>query len=142
MSGESPDQQALRGAIEYFNANLGAFFAGREIEIPAFWSPDIEVKNFEPSPFPGTYHGHEGLLQWTREIFEQFSEASLESLEMVEQDDLIATRLRITAKGISSGIEGSFDWGCVFEIRDGRCVRATSYPTYDEAVEIVQAGQP
>jgi ketosteroid isomerase-like protein len=134
-AGPSENVRALAAANEFFNANIPRVLAGEEVEIPEFWSEDVELVNFEPSPFPGTYHGHEGLLQWTRDLFEEFRDGYIEAVELEESGDLIAVHLRLTATGRASGIEGSLDWGGLFEIRDGRCVRVIGLPTYEGALE-------
>ena len=134
MDAPSPNQQAVLEALRYFNATLEGVLAGEDVPIPEFWSPEVELVNFEPSPFPGTYRGHDGLRQWTRDIFGDFTDGKLEILEFVEDGDRLATKFKLSATGKGSGIEGSFEWGALVEMRDGRCMRISSDPTWEEAL--------
>lgn len=131
----SANEQALREANEYFNANLERALAGEDLPLPEIWSPEIEISNFEPSPFPGTYHGHEGLRQWTRDLFSDFTDGKVETLEVVEDGDLMAVHLQIVAKGRISGIPVSLEWGGLFEFRDGRCVKVTADAEWERTLE-------
>jgi hypothetical protein len=63
--GQGPHEQTLRAAVEHFNDTLAQLLADPEFPIPDFWAEDVELVNFEPSPFPGTYRGHDGLRRWT-----------------------------------------------------------------------------
>ena len=140
----SANERALREATEYFNSNLDRTLAGEDVSIPEFWSPDVELVNFEPSPFPGTYRGHDGLMKWARDIFGDFKEGRVDVLEVVEEGDLMATRLKLSAKGKGSGIEGSLEWGALVEMRvghgllrthvGGQCIRVSSDPTWEESL--------
>jgi hypothetical protein len=130
----SANERSLREAGEHFNATLDRVLAGEEVPVPDFWSPAVELVNFEPSPFPGTYYGHEGLTQWTRDIFGDFTDGRLEVLDVVEDCDRLAVKFKLTAIGKSSGIPGSFEWGALVEMRDGRCMRISSDPTWDDTL--------
>ena len=134
MDAPSANQEAVREALRDFNATLERVLAGEDVPVPDFWSPEVELVNFEPSPFPGTYRGHDGLRQWTRDIFGDFTDGKLEILEFVEDGDRLATRFKLSATGKGSGIEGSFEWGALVEMRDGVCTRISSDPTWDEAL--------
>jgi ketosteroid isomerase-like protein len=133
--GQGPHERALREASAYFNENLERFLAGEDVPIHPIWAEDVEIVNFEPSPFPGTYHGHDGLLQWTHDLFDELTDARIDMIEMREDGDLVAARLRLSGRGRASGAEGSFDWGALFEMRDGRLIRASSDPTYEQTLE-------
>jgi ketosteroid isomerase-like protein len=90
---------------------------------------------FEPSPFPGTYRGHDGLRRWTQDLFSDLRNARLDVLEVIEDGDLMAVRMKLTAIGRASGIEGSFEWGSLVSVRDGDCVRAASDVTFERTLE-------
>jgi ketosteroid isomerase-like protein len=131
----SENVRALREATEFFNSNLERALEGEDVPMPEVWSPDIVISNFEPSPFPGTYHGHEGLRQWTRDLFTDFTEGRVELLEMVEGDELIAVHMRIDAKGRTSGIPVTLEWGGLFEFQDGQCVKVTADAEWERTLE-------
>lgn len=130
-----PWELALHEQNEFLNANLPRFFAGEDLPIHPLWAPDIEFINFEPSPFPGTYKGHDGLQKWTQDMFGDFSEARVDVLEAREEGDLMAARMKLTARGRASGIEGSFEWGTLMTMRDGQCIQAASDVSYERSLE-------
>ena len=115
-----PHERALREASEHFNENLDQLVAGEDVPIHPIWAEEVEIVNFEPSPFPGTYHGHDGLVQWAHDLFDELTDARIDMIEIREDGDLVAARLRLSGRGRASGAEGSFEWGALFEMRDGR----------------------
>lgn len=124
--------------IEKFNGDLPGFLEGEKVPVDPFWAPDAVLINFEPSPFPGTYHGHEGVRKWTQDIFGEYSEGRVDVIEVEERGDLMAVHLKLTARGRVSGIEGSFEWGSLLTMRDGRCVHAASDAGYERTLERLQ----
>jgi ketosteroid isomerase-like protein len=135
MAEVSENFERLAQAGEALNESIPAILAGERVQVPDVYSPDLVLTNFEPSPFPGTYHGYDGLHQWTRDLMDDFRDGRIETLQVEESGDLIATQLRFTGTGRKSGIETSLVWGCVFEFEGGRIVRADGYPSYEEALE-------
>jgi hypothetical protein len=73
-----PHEKALREAFSDFNERLEDYLVDPDTPIPPFWADDIELINFEPSPFPGTYRGHDGMRQWASDIFSDFTDISYE----------------------------------------------------------------
>jgi ketosteroid isomerase-like protein len=133
--GQGPHEQTLRAAVEHFNDTLAQLLADPEFPIPDFWAEDVELVNFEPSPFPGTYRGHDGLRRWTEDLFGAFGDARLDVLDVVEEGNQLAVQMKLTARGRSSGIPGSLAWGCLVTMRDGQCVRAASDVSYERTLE-------
>ena len=131
----SEQQQQLREAIEHFNKNLGRYLSSDEDPLHDFWAEDVEFINFEPSPFPGTYRGHDGLRQWTRDLFGDLRESRVDALEIVEDGELMAVRMNLTGKGRSSGIAGTLEWGSLLTTRDGRCIQAASDVSFERTLE-------
>jgi len=129
------NEAGLNEALEYFNDTLERVLAGEELPLHPFLSPDCELVNFEPSPFPGTYRGEEGFRRWTHDLFDDFTDARIEAVEVVPDGDLMAVRMRLSGKGRSSGIEGSFEWGCLISVENGLCTRAASDPTFERTLE-------
>jgi ketosteroid isomerase-like protein len=135
-----PNEQALREAFADFNERLEDYLVDSDAPLHPLWAEDVEFVNFEPSPFPGTYRGHDGVRRWTREIFGDFTEAKLEILDVVEEGDRIAAHLKLSARGRSSGIPGVLEWGCLFTMREGLFVRAASDISYERTMERLRAG--
>ncbi len=134
-----PNEQILRDLADYFNANLERVLADEEVPIDRYMSEDVELINFEPSPFPGTYRGHEGFVRWTQDLFGDFTEGRVELLEMREEGDLVAVKLRMSGRGRGSGAAGALEWGSLFTMRDRVCIRAASDPSYEMTLERLEA---
>jgi hypothetical protein len=133
-----PNEQNLREGTAYLNANLERILAGEDVPVGEYFTEDTVLINFEPSPFPGTYRGHEGLARWTHDIFDEFTEGRIELLEVREEGDLAAARMQLSGRGRASGIQGSFEWGALFTMRDGLCARAESHPTFEQTLQIFE----
>lgn len=83
------------------------------------------------------YHGHEGVRQWSREWYEAWEnvDAHLEELIDAGERGVVAV-LNYRGRGRASGIEVEITrMAGVFEIRDGRVVRASWFRSRAEAVE-------
>jgi ketosteroid isomerase-like protein len=128
-------EQGFRDALSWFNERIDAYLVDPNAPIDPFWADDVELVNFEPSPFPGTYHGHDGLRRWTKDLFGDLTDGRLDALEIVELGDRMAVRFKLTARGRSSGIPGSFEFGSLITMRDGKCVRAASDITFERTLE-------
>ena len=135
----SDRERALRDATDVFNGWIEPILSGKRFEMLEIYSEDVELHNFEPSPFPGTYHGVDGLHQWTKDIFGLFEESRLDILETREHGDLMALKLQITGRGKGSGAPGELVWGGLATFRDDKVVRIDSEPTWEEALERMQA---
>jgi ketosteroid isomerase-like protein len=127
-------QRLLEAGVE-FNANVPAILAGERVQVPEVYSPDVVFTNFEPSPFPGTYQGYDGLHQWTRDLMGDFEDGQIQPLDFEEHGDRIAMKLEFRGTGHRSGIEAALVWGALFHFEEGRIVRADGYATYEEALE-------
>jgi ketosteroid isomerase-like protein len=69
---------------------------------------------------------------WTGE-FEAYSIRFEEPIDAGDDRVVVIVHQRATGKG--SGVPLEWDNGLVFELRDGRAVRTTNYPTHSEALE-------
>jgi hypothetical protein len=128
-------EREVHATISRANETRDAVLAG-ESPNPHHWlSTEIEIINFEPSPFPGSYDGWEGTRQWVRDFTGPFDEATLEVVEVVERGGFLAAHLRLTGTGRESGAAGVLDFGGLFEIENGACVRITGLLTFDEALQ-------
>ena len=122
-------------ANELFNSAIPLMLAGENVPVPDFWSPEVEITNFEPSPFPGTYRGHEGLFKWAQDFLGDFDEGRVDVVDVEERGNLIAAKLQMTGRGHGSGIPVTLVWGALFEMRDGRCVRISADSDYERALQ-------
>ena len=132
-------EQALREAIGDFNDRIAAYLADPEEPVHSFWADEVEFINFEPSPFPGTYRGHAGVRQWTRDLFADFTDSRMDVLEVLEEGDRMAVRMSASGSGRSSGIPVSLEWGCLLTMRDAQCIQAASDISYERTLERLRA---
>ena len=135
MAEVSDNVQRLLEAGARFNEAIPIILAGEQVPVPEIYSPDVVFTNFEPSPFPGTYHGYDGMHQWTRDLMSDFQDGQINVLDLEEDGNRIATKLEFKGTGRKSGIEAALIWGALFHFEEGTIVRADGYATYEEALE-------
>ena len=111
---------------------------GRE-GILDFYDPEVVVLNAASSPDTAPYLGHEGLVEWVRDV-----QAGLGGTFRVEADDIIdvdESRAvvvgRVSGKGRVSGLPVEVSLTTVFTLRNGAIVRLQAYDTKAEALEAV-----
>jgi ketosteroid isomerase-like protein len=92
------------------------------------------------SPLKGVYRGHEEFVRFLSTGAEAFERFQLSPVEFrVGSGGEIVVRHHLRAKGRGSGLEWEEDLGTttVWEVRDGKVVRATMYPRRRDALEAV-----
>ena len=101
--------------------------------------PDVELEQLAAIPGTGgTFRGYAGLLAAWQELAEGF-----EGLRFVPQREFDAGEGRVVvdvlalATGRESGVRPETRLGHLLELRDGRVVRWTVFPTLAEALEAV-----
>ena len=80
------------------------------------------------------YRGYDGLRRWMREIDEQFAawRTQLDEFAEATQGRLLVLG-SIHFRGRGSGIELDVPVGWLYEFRDGKVLRLTTFATHDEA---------
>ncbi len=106
---------------------------------PELCDPEIEIRNWAESPFPGPYYGHDGLRKWFRDVNDPDMGLDIQLFELEEiveiDDGRVLTTQRATGRGRSSGLAVDQRWGGITGVRDGRIAFAFGYPTPEEARE-------
>jgi ketosteroid isomerase-like protein len=122
--------EAVRRLIEAINAD----------ELPRdLIDPDLELKNATTAVTDATYHGHEGALQWRRDMFDVVDGARLELREVLSSGpDHVAIANSLVGHGSSSGVPVELRWVSVFWFRDGRIYKTAGYNTRREAFEAIE----
>jgi ketosteroid isomerase-like protein len=102
-----------------------------------FCSAEIEYRVRRDLPDARTYHGHDGVralaAEWQR-VFEDFR---LEPVELIDAGDSVVAMMRISGRGMTSGVETGNPYAGVSEVRNGKIWRISDYPTREEALEAV-----
>jgi ketosteroid isomerase-like protein len=106
---------------------------------PDLCDPAIEIRNWEESPVPGPYRGHDGLRKWWKDVNDPDMGIEIRFFELERIVDIdeshVVTIQRATGRGRSSGLEIDQSWGSIIGVRDGKITSATGYPTPEEALE-------
>jgi ketosteroid isomerase-like protein len=80
------------------------------------------------------YEGREGVRQFINEWLEAWEGFHQELLDLNCEGDRVLARVRIRARGETSGVEFDADVGYIVEIADGTLKTFELYTNYDEAV--------
>jgi ketosteroid isomerase-like protein len=84
---------------------------------------------------PDTYEGHDGVRRYVAAFEGQLDDVRFELLEVIDAGDRVITRLRLTGRGATSGIEVEQSAVSVLFVRDGKIARIEPYPDMDSARE-------
>jgi ketosteroid isomerase-like protein len=125
--------------VEVIRAAVDALNRGDPDAFTALLRPDVEWK--EPiDPFPGLrpiYHGRAGVLEWFDEAFLEVWESFHAEIEEITAvgDDRVLFGVKLTARGIGSGVATEIHtWSVTWHI-DSKVARRQLFWTRDEALE-------
>jgi len=100
--------------------------AGRETF--EYWDPDVEIINAKGWVIEASYRGHEGVKRWWADLEEAFEDFRVELDDVEEIDpERVLTAQRFVGRFRTTGIHFDGAWASVFNIRDGRVVRAEGF---------------
>jgi ketosteroid isomerase-like protein len=98
------------------------------IEIP----PDMSAE-------PDEYHGHDGARRYFNGFDGMIEELRYEALELIPVGERVLARVRLSGRGVSSGVDVALEPYVMHELADGRIIRIRPYPDR-EAAERAIAG--
>ena len=116
--------------------------ARRDAEsVLALYDPDVEVR-FAPGTLAdrigeaGSFHGHEGLRAFDRELRQAFEDFETNYEELIDAGERVVSVSRYRATGRRSGVEidGPPQF-LTWTIRDGKVIRVDWYNRRAEALE-------
>ena len=84
---------------------------------------------------PKTYHGHEGIRRFYREVSEVWEEFRWVPLRFCVAADKVVVLLHSHGRGRGSGLEMARDAAMVWTVREGRAVSVRFYIDQAEALE-------
>jgi ketosteroid isomerase-like protein len=111
------------GGIE---AALAALSEDLVIEIP----PEMSAE-------PDSYHGHDGARRYFDGFDGMIEEIRYEALELIPVGDAVLAHVRLSGRGVSSGLDVSLDPYVMHELADGRIVRIRPYPDLEAARQAI-----
>jgi ketosteroid isomerase-like protein len=121
--------------VELARAGFEAFNRGDIAAVIELLDPDVEVHSVAEVGEEGTYHGHQGYLDWTTIWLEAWSEFSVELLEVEEVDDEnVLVHTRQWGRGQGSGLEVEQRGVYLFTVRGGKAVRVHLYADRESAL--------
>jgi uncharacterized protein len=83
----------------------------------------------------GTYHGHEGVLQWVVDWRRAWADYEAEVERIESLGDQVLTIERHRATGRRSGVRVDIQTASLWTVRDGKVVRWQGYPSEAEALK-------
>jgi ketosteroid isomerase-like protein len=96
------------------------------------WHPMIQVLLGGEAT---VYRGHEGVREQLRDLDEAFTEIHFEISEIRDLGDRLLANGRIRARGKESGVETQSPISFLADFKNGKVIRAVTYPDPKEALE-------
>ena len=93
-----------------------------EIEIP----PDMSAE-------PDTYHGHEGARRYFAAFDGMIEDVRYEPIELVPAGERVIAHIRMSGRGVSSGLDVELEAFVVHELDGGKVTRMRPYPDMEAA---------
>jgi ketosteroid isomerase-like protein len=122
--------------IALLKQGFEALNSGDEARILAFAHPDFEtVVPPSLSAEPDTYRGHEGIRRYFELFDETMYDVHFHGERYWEAGDSVVAIVRLTARGKTTGIPVEQVIAQVWTLRDGRALRAQTFPELSEALQ-------
>lgn len=120
--------------IAIIREGLEALNSGDEQRMLAFVDPEFEtVVPPQLSAEPDTYRGHEGVRRYFRLFDEVMEGVHFEAERLWEAGEHVVALVRLTARGRQTGFRVEQRIAQVWTVRDGRALRAQTFPELAEA---------
>jgi ketosteroid isomerase-like protein len=127
-----------RENLEVFKRGIEAYNSRAVEALLEDLDPDVEFRPALPKLLGGrttVYLGHEGVREMFREFDDAFAEMHAELPDIRDLGDRIVGIGRIRTRGRGSGVETESPWGYVFEMQNGKVIRAWTFLDPKEALE-------
>ena len=94
-----------------------------------YLDPEIEVYSAPEVGNPGTFHGHQGYVDWAGHWFDAWDEFNQEILSAEPVGErCVLNEVRQAARGRAGGVELERTATFLYEIRDGKAVYLGLFP--------------
>jgi ketosteroid isomerase-like protein len=131
-----------RENVEVVRRLFEEFQAGMEHDDPGAWlDSEAVADDYEwivPTPLEGrsVWRGREGFVEFIRTWTEQFEGWSIRLERVIDAgEDRVVALTRQSATGRESGVPVELNLGQVWELEEGRMIRARNYFSHAEALE-------
>lgn len=119
-------ERVRRGLEDYNSGDL-------EAVLPLF-SPDVTVFTSPELPNSGTFHGHEGLLEWARTWLEAWETFEIDLVDVTAVGDAIIAMVRQVGTGKGSGLRVEMDLAYLFRFEGDTAIGLELHPDRDRAL--------
>jgi ketosteroid isomerase-like protein len=127
--------------LEIVERGFEAFNEGGIDGILPIIHPDFEATTPpELAAEPQTYRGEDGIRRWFTSFEEVMDEIRWDARDFREVDGRVVVEFTLRARGKTTGLDFGQDAVMVWELRDGRAIRLSLYPTLEDALAAVDAG--
>ena len=121
--------------VEVVRQWIDAFNRGGVEAALRFLDPEIEWITTGLFVEPGTYRGHEGVLQYIGGAAAEFEDVHSEPHELIDAGEEVVVPVRISGRGRHSGAPVDLKMTIVASLRDGMIVRIRNYAEKADALE-------
>jgi len=128
--------EVVREVIEAFRSGMERGDPGAAFDLESA-SDDFELITM---PFEGRtiWRGREGWVEFIRVWTEEFDDWSLQIERQIDVGDgRVVSLMRQSGTGKQSGVPVDVHFGQIHEVKDGRVIRLSVYPSHAEALEAV-----
>jgi hypothetical protein len=139
---------ASQGNLERLQRWYGTY-EGRGIQpaedlIEEIFDPEVEFSPWLAREIERrTFHGHEGIRAFFRELGEMLGEVRYGKPEFHPlSDDVIVVLTRLEGAGRASSIPVGQNLGLVYEFCGGLVIRLTAFGSHEEALRAAEESQP
>jgi ketosteroid isomerase-like protein len=87
----------------------------------------------ELSAEPDTYRGHEGVRRYFAGFEGMLDDVRYEALDLKASGDVVIAHIRLSGRGVSSGLDVALEVFVVHELANGKIVRIRPYADLDGA---------
>jgi ketosteroid isomerase-like protein len=105
----------IEGAMEFLDEDV-------LIEIP----PDLSAE-------PDEYRGHDGVRRYFAGFDGMIEELRYEPIELIAAGDDVIAHVRLSGRGVSSGVDVDLETFVLHRLEGGRVVRMRPYPSLEDA---------
>jgi ketosteroid isomerase-like protein len=121
--------------VEIVRRAFEAWSAGDVAAAFAAIDADVVARRLAPMPDPGTWHGHQGLLDVVADWMRTFEEFKMTGEEFIDAGDHVVVRVAQQARGAGSGVPVTATFWFVHWVRDGKMVTFDMYAARSQAFE-------
>ena len=107
----------IEGAMEFLDEDV-------LIEIP----PELSAE-------PDEYRGHDGVRRYFAGFDGMIEELRYEPIELIAAGDDVIAHVRLSGRGVSSGVDVDLETFVLHRLEGGRVVRMRPYPSLDDALK-------